>query len=73
MSLCPSPDLGCDECVDTFLAEHPGAETWRHTTHHCDCPWVASPPDDARATVCVGCGERRDLAAEFDRVLGKAS
>lgn len=62
--LCPNPDLDCDACVDEFVAEHPGVEVFRHTYHlFCDCPFIAWS-DDLPDT-CVGCGERRDMYAEW--------
>ncbi len=73
-TLCPHPELDCDACVQEFFAEHPGLELWRHTNHlHCDCPMMAHPPDDFTATVCVGCGEKRDLAAEFAHGMAGAA
>lgn len=71
-TLCPEPEVSCDACIDEFLDRHPGVETWEHTLHYCECPYIATPVDGGE-NVCVGCGERRDLAAEFDRVLGRAS
>lgn len=61
-TLCPYPDLACDLCVEAFLDEHPGAEVWQHVYHYCECPMVATTDG---GDVCVGCGDHRDLAAEF--------
>ena len=69
-ALCPQPDLSCDACVETFLDAHPGAELFEHTYHNCGCPWLA---DTGEAEVCVGCGERRDLGAEWRRARRAAA
>lgn len=61
---CPRADVSCEACIADFAGEHPDAEVWRHTAyHHCGCAVLATYPDGAE--VCVGCGERRDLFAEF--------
>lgn len=68
-ALCPNPEQSCDDCIADFIFDHPGVEVWRHTPHaYCECPWIGTPTgggDD----VCVGCRERRDLAAEFRRLM----
>jgi len=67
-TLCPQPELSCEGCVQVFLDEHPGVETWVHTYHYCDCPMIATPVGGGEDT-CVGCGERRDLWDEFRRLV----
>jgi len=72
-TLCPNVGLHCDDCVADFIAEHPGVEVFRHTAHLlCDCPFVAASDYDYTETVCVACGSRRDLYAEFDRLMDGA-
>jgi hypothetical protein len=71
VTLCPNPDVPCDFCVQAFLDAHPGAEVWTHTYHLCDCPMVASLTDETE--VCVGCREKRDVWAEYNRLTGVAS
>lgn len=66
---CPNPDLTCAECIEQLLDEHPGAETFKHAYHWCDCPHIAVVDD---TEFCVGCREPRDIVAEWRR-MGVAS
>ncbi len=61
---CPNPDLTCAECIELLLDEHPGAETFTHSYHWCECPTIAVVGD---AEFCVGCREPRDIVAEWRR------
>lgn len=62
--LCPNPEQPCEDCIADFIAEHPGAELFKHTFHSCDCLWIA---DTGEADICVGCGELRDAGADWLR------
>jgi len=67
-ALCPNLEQSCEDCIADFVFDHPGVEIHEATCHlFCDCPMVASPPDDQLDNTCVGCGEKRDLWAEFWR------
>ena len=65
---CPNPDASCDACVEEFLDAHPELEAVKRSYHWCDCPMVGESEDGA---VCVGCGETRDLWAEWHRRWGR--
>lgn len=64
LPLCPKPGQDCDDCTAEFLSDYPGVEAYRHTTHVCECPWVAWDIERDIET-CVGCGKHRDTTAEF--------
>lgn len=66
---CPNPDLTCAECIEQLCDEHPGAETFKHTYHWCDCPVIAVVGEEE---FCVGCREPRDIVIEYEKGWVKA-
>jgi hypothetical protein len=60
----------CTNCEQDFEDSHDGAEFWPHTYHYCGCTKVATLADGE--DVCLGCGEARDVWAEYNARWGAA-